>query len=77
MKAWTADGMKVIAFESDNYSYEVEIPARALLAGLRVVDVPISTDPRAGGDTKVNVLFDGARLAWDMTRFRARAWWTR
>jgi glycosyltransferase involved in cell wall biosynthesis len=76
MKAWTTRAMELIAFESDGYSYEVEIPARALLAGLRVVEVPISTDPRAGGTTKVNVLLDGARLAWDMSRFRARAWWT-
>ena len=70
MKAWTREAFERIRFASDDYSYEVEIPARALRAGFRVVDVPISTDARAGGQTKVHVVRDGIPLLWDITRFR-------
>lgn len=71
MKAWTADAMRRIAPVSDTYSYEVEIPARALTLGLRVLDVPITTQARQGGQTHVNVVRDGLRVLWDVTRFRA------
>jgi len=71
MKAWTREAMARIHLRSDNYSYEVEIPARALMAGLRVVDVPVTTQARQGGETHVNVVRDGLRLLWDITRFRA------
>jgi glycosyltransferase involved in cell wall biosynthesis len=73
MKAWTRDAMKRIDFRSDDYGYEVEIPTRALAARLRVVDVPISTEARRGGETKVNVIVDGLPLLWDITRFRFAA----
>lgn len=72
MKAWTRDAMRAIALKSDNYSYEVEIPVKALRRGLRVVDVPITTDARLGGETCVNVVFDGIALLRDITLFRLR-----
>lgn len=72
MKAWTREAIQAIDLKSDNYSYEVEIPAKALLAGLRVVDVPITTDARQGGVTSVNVLFDGIALLRDITLFRLK-----
>ena len=70
MKAWTRAAADAINFASDNYSYEVEIPVNALKKGLRVVDVPITTDARQGGHTNVNVVFDGIKLLRDITRFR-------
>ncbi len=70
MKAWTRSAAEMIDFRSDNYSYEVEIPIKALRRGLRVVDVPITTDARQGGETCVNVVFDGIALLRDITYFR-------
>jgi glycosyltransferase involved in cell wall biosynthesis len=70
MKAWTRQAANQINLRSDNYSYEVEIPVKALRKGLRVVDVPITTDARQGGETCVNVVTDGIALLWDITRFR-------
>ena len=70
MKAWTRAAADAINFTSDNYSYEVEIPVKALRRGLRVVDVPITTDRRQGGRTNVNVVFDGLKLLRDITRFK-------
>lgn len=70
MKAWTREAAQKINLQSDNYSYEVEIPIKALKAGLRVIDVPITTDARQGGTTNVNVVFDGIPLLMDITLFR-------
>lgn len=70
MKAWTREAAEKIDLKSDNYSYEVEIPIKALGAGLKVMDVPITTDARQGGITNVNVVFDGIPLLRDITLFR-------
>lgn len=70
MKAWTRRAAELIDLKSNNYSYEVEIPIKALRKGLRVVDVPITTDARQGGETCVNVVFDGIALLRDITCFR-------
>ena len=40
------------------------------VAGLRVVDVAITTDARQGGETCVNVVWDGLALLRDITKFR-------
>jgi glycosyltransferase involved in cell wall biosynthesis len=69
MKAWSRQAAEQIELVSDNYSYEVEIPVKALRRKLRVVDVPITTEARQGGKTNVNVVFDGLRLLADITRF--------
>ncbi|HEY8430150.1 MAG TPA: glycosyltransferase family 2 protein [Sandaracinaceae bacterium] len=71
MKAWSRRAMERFGpLTSDGYAYEVEIPARALRAGLRVIDVPVTTEARAGGETKVNVVLDGLPLLVAITRFR-------
>lgn len=70
MKAWTRQAARLIDLKSDNYSYEVEIPVKALRHNLRVMDVPITTDARAAGESCVNVLTDGLMLLWDISRFR-------
>jgi glycosyltransferase involved in cell wall biosynthesis len=70
MKAWSRDAIDKIDLKSDNYSYEVEIPVKALRRGLRVVDVPITTDARQGGETCVHVVWDGLSLLRDITLFR-------
>jgi len=70
MKAWTADAIRKIDFKSDNYSYEVEIPTKALKRGCRVIDVPITTDARQDGETNVNAFTAGVALFRDITLFR-------
>lgn len=71
MKAWSRAAMDRMGPPTrDDYAYEVEIPARALRAGLRVIDVPITTEARAGGETKVNVVLDGIPLLYRIVRFR-------
>jgi glycosyltransferase involved in cell wall biosynthesis len=70
IKAWSREAAHQIDLHSNNYSYEVEIPVKAIRRGLRVVDVPITTAARQGGETSVNVVSDGAAILWDITRFR-------
>jgi len=70
IKAWTADAAHTIALQSDNYSYEIEIPARALRTGLRVTEVPVATQARADGESKVRVFRVGLRALADTLRFR-------
>ena len=70
MKAWTREAADAIDLRTPGFSYEIEIPARALLAGLRVVDVSVATAPRDAGTSKVNELRDGARMLWDTAAFR-------
>jgi glycosyltransferase involved in cell wall biosynthesis len=70
IKAWSAEALRPEDVTCDHYAYELEIPAVALRAGLRVVDVPVTTRDRAGGQSKVNVLRDGVRMAGEALRFR-------
>ena len=70
MMAWNRRTVQTIDLRSDNYSYEVEVPVKALSKGLRVIDVPVTTDARQGGQSSVNVVADGLVLLYDITRFR-------
>lgn len=70
MSAWTRAAQETIQIVSDNYSYEVEIPVKALTKGLRVVDVPVTTVPRAGGRSNVRVVRSGLAILRDITLFR-------
>jgi glycosyltransferase involved in cell wall biosynthesis len=70
MMAWTRRTTETIRLKSDNYSYEVELPVKALRQGLRVVDVPVTTDSRQGGQSNVSVVADGIVILYDITRFR-------
>lgn len=70
MKAWRRAVTDSFDWQSDGFSYEVELPIKALRRGFRVVDVPVTTDPRRSGQSSVRVLRTAARLCADMLRFR-------
>lgn len=70
IKAWTAPAAQTIALRSNHYSYEIEIPARALRTGLRVTEVPVRTRARDAGVSKVSVVRVGLRALADTLRFR-------
>jgi glycosyltransferase involved in cell wall biosynthesis len=50
-KAWTKAAIQKIAFQDDGFVYEVEIPMRACLEGLRVAQVPVKYHDRRGGES--------------------------
>lgn len=70
MKAWRRDVTAAFAWQSDGFSYEAELPIKAVRLGFRVRDVPISTAARTTGRSSVRVVRTGARLARDIVRFR-------
>jgi dolichol-phosphate hexosyltransferase len=70
MMAWSRRTIETIDLRSDNYSYEVELPVKAIRKGLRVIDVPVTTDARQGGQSNVSVVLDGLTILFDITRFR-------
>ena len=70
MTAWTRQAADIAAMVSDNYSYEVELPVKSLMRGLRVVDVPVTTEARQGGASNVHVAVDGLTILRDITLFR-------
>ncbi|BCX47589.1 glycosyltransferase family 2 [Haloferula helveola] len=70
IKAWTRASASAIDLRSDTYEYEVEIPCRAIRAGLRVGEVPVDTRAREEGESKVPVLRTGIRVLTATTRFR-------
>lgn len=70
MTAWTREAIDAVNLSSDNYSYAVEIPAKALKQGFRVVDVPVTTEPRRAGVSKVQVARHGLAILRDTTLFR-------
>lgn len=70
IKAWSAEAATRMDLQSDDYSYELEIPARARRLGLRVVEVPVTTRARAKGESKVRVISAGLRALVAAMRFR-------
>jgi dolichol-phosphate mannosyltransferase len=72
IKAWSRPAIDMIQPRLDGFSYEIEIPVRALRHGLRVVDVPVTTVVRRGGRSHVSrVAVEGARMLWTTAALRA------
>ena len=71
-KAWSREAIARVGLTSDNFSYEAEIPISGRRRGLRVRELPITTEPRTAGSSKVRYLRDGARLLRDVTWLRLR-----
>lgn len=77
MKAWTKQAADTIDLGTDGFSYELEIPAKAIRRGLRVMEVPVQTQARKAGESKVHVFGEGAKFLRDVTRFRFSPTFTR
>ena len=70
MLAWNRRTIQTFEVRSDNSSHAVEIPVKAIRHGLRVIDVPVTTDAKQRGASGVNVVREGITLLIDITRFR-------
>lgn len=70
MKAWKRIVTEQVRLVAENCSYDAELPVKAVRAGFRVLDIPITTDARQGGVSAIHVVRDGARILRDLTRFR-------
>lgn len=70
MKAWRREVTRAFHWQSDGFSYEAELPIKAVRLGFRVADVPVTTEERRQGLSSVPVLRTGLKLARDIIRFR-------
>jgi dolichol-phosphate mannosyltransferase len=75
-RCWTRRALLAVQLEtlsSEGYSFQVEMCHRALLAGMRIVEVPIIFTDRQFGRSKISrkVLFESFLLPW---RLRRRPW---
>jgi hypothetical protein len=77
-KAWTREAIAAIDFQDRRFVYEVEIPVRAQLLGLRIMQVPVSYHNRQGGVSGHgsglkelwSIIRTGLMLLWTATRIR-------
>ena len=57
LKCWRADALAAIGFadaRARGYAFQIELTHRALLAGLRVVELPITFRERGEGRSKLS-----------------------
>jgi dolichol-phosphate mannosyltransferase len=72
-KAWRADlltRLDVDSFEANGYGYQIETTYRALRAGARVVEVPITFRDRELGDSKMDtgIAVEAVSAVWRIRR---------
>jgi dolichol-phosphate mannosyltransferase len=70
MKAWTREASGKIPLRTLHCSYDAEIAVKAVMQGLRVVDVPITTDARQAGESQIHVARDGLVILRDIILYR-------
>jgi dolichol-phosphate mannosyltransferase len=75
-KAWRTDlltRLDVDSFEANGYGYQIETTYRALQAGARVVEVPITFRDRELGESKMNtgIAVEAVSAVWRIRRHPA------
>ncbi|MDF3070789.1 MAG: glycosyltransferase [Polyangiaceae bacterium] len=65
--------LDLASVRSNGYAFQIELTYRALLAGLMVVEVPITFVDRRAGSSKMDgrIFLEAVGMVW---RLRARAW---
>lgn len=69
VKAWRREVTQSFELTSDSFSYETELPLKALKNKWRLVDVAVKTDARTTGVSSVSVVRVGLKLLQDIYRF--------
>ncbi|MCA9712737.1 MAG: hypothetical protein KDK70_43310, partial [Myxococcales bacterium] len=62
-----------LPLSAQRYEVETEVLVRAILAGARVTEVPVTRRPRTHGRSALHDLRDGGRILACMLRLRLRA----
>lgn len=81
-RAIRRSSLEHLGMKSKTYGWTVEMQIRALLHGLRVVEVPVDTFPRAAGESKVTgslraSLAAGSLILWYVFRLLPLKWRTK
>jgi hypothetical protein len=68
MRRRVAQGLDL---QADGFDLDFEIAARLRRRGVRIVEVPISYQPRGKGEgKKIRALQDGSRALWTLLKYR-------
>lgn len=70
LKAWRKDVTHSFILESNKFSYEIELIAKAVRLNWKVVSIPITTTSRELGNSKVSVFKNGLEIIRDLFIFR-------
>ena len=69
-RAWRLEGLRGLTFEAKEYEIETEMLIKAIKAGFRIVDVPVTRDRRAFGRTSFKRVRNGTRILWTIVKLR-------
>lgn len=69
-KVFKKDAIKGIQIKSDRFEFEPEITAKILKRGIRIVEVPISVNPRGYDEGKKITWKDGFGAVWTLIKYR-------
>ncbi len=70
IKAWKREVTQTFTLNSYNFSYEVELFAKAIRKGFRITDVAVRYQNRKEGESKVHLLKAGCLILKDSLKFR-------
>lgn len=77
-RAIRLDALRALNMRDRNYGWTVEMQVRALRAGLRIIEVPVSYRPRLAGENKVSghwwvSVKAGLKMLWVLLALRFRS----
>lgn len=77
-RAIRGPALRALDMEDDTWGWTIEMQVKAAELGLRTVEVPVSSGPRAAGRSKISgSLVGSVRAAWRMLEIIVRLWLTR
>jgi len=69
-RAWRLEKMRGLKLDAKEYEIETEMLIKAVKAGLKVVEAPVTRDKRAYGSTSFKRVRNGTRILWTILRLR-------
>lgn len=70
-KLFPLNALEGVTLKAKSFDFEPEITARLLKAGYKIVEIPISTNPRSEDEgKKLNAFHDGPIALWTLLKYR-------
>jgi hypothetical protein len=69
-KLFPAELLKKLTLEADGFEWEAEVTAKLLWAKIKILEVPISYQPRSFREGKKIKISDGLKGLWTLIKYR-------
>jgi hypothetical protein len=70
-KVFPRSALTATALHAKGFDFEPEITAKLLKKGYKMIEIPISTNPRGYGEgKKLNGLKEGPKALWTLIKYR-------